>query len=88
MKLYMILGQNLLINMMSYPDRWNKRFRELEEYINEHSELPGTTTNKQLNSWMDNQKNRYRYKKDTMKKPEIYNLWSELINKYPELFCK
>jgi superfamily II DNA or RNA helicase len=71
---------------MTNAEKWSKQYIELTEYISTYNELPKPTTSKKLNSWMDSQKNRYKYKTDNMKIKESYDLWTELIQKYPELF--
>ncbi len=73
----------------NYIEKWYDKLNELKTYINENNKLPLTQSeNKYIRSlgrWLSNQRYNYKKKIHSMEIPEIYNNWSQFINKYKYL---
>ena len=69
---------------------WFSMLEKLEQFIKINNKIPKDTyknkEEKQLCSWMYNQKNNYKKKINIMKNKEIRIVWNDFINKYTELF--
>jgi superfamily II DNA or RNA helicase len=77
---------------ISNEEQWKQTFEKLKEFMDENEKRPSSTSQnseeKFLGCWIGTQLKNYTMKKEIMKIPEIYNIWSEFINddKYKEYF--
>ncbi len=71
---------------------WINTLEEVKKYIDEHNEIPSTTSKdhklKILGNWINTQKTNYKSKNQIMKDSTIYDTWNIFIddNKYKEYF--
>jgi len=71
---------------------WINKLELVKKYIDENNKKPSTTYKnneiKILGSWISNQQQNYKSKKNIMENENIYNLWTEFINndKYKKFF--
>ena len=79
-----IYDDNYKSYFLSDEENWNNTLKDIKQYIDTTNKLPSThDKNKQikiLGSWISNQKNNYRDKKNIMSNGEIYNKWTDFIN--------
>lgn len=68
----------------SWKTDWKKNLDQLEDYINKHEKLP--PSKEYLGQWMSDQKKYYKKKDKGMRDEEIYNLWTDFIEEYPDYF--
>ena len=69
---------------------WEKRLKEVKNYIVKYNERPSTHDKKQeikkLGYWISNQQNKYKKKNDIMKNKEIRNKWKKFVEEYRVYF--
>jgi len=71
---------------------WINKFNEVKKYIDENNKRPSQRDKnneiKILGSWISDQQQNYKSKKNIMEDENIYNLWTEFINdnKYKKFF--
>jgi len=69
-------------------EKWKIKFNRLKDYIYENKKRPSQHSNdneeKLLGSWLSNQNNYYKSKKNRMKSREIYSLWSQFLEEYKD----
>jgi superfamily II DNA or RNA helicase len=74
--------------LLSNEKLWYQKFDQLKIYIKENNKLPSRSNKdnriKQLCSWLNNQKNYYKYIIKSMKNKEIYNNWTRFTEEYKE----
>jgi superfamily II DNA or RNA helicase len=65
---------------------WEKRLKEVKEYIDKHKKRP--SQKQKIGIWLSNQTTNYKDNKKSMKDENIRKLWEEFINddKYKEYF--
>lgn len=71
---------------------WKKQHNKVCKFIDKHGKIPSTTTKdtteKTLVNWTNSQKKKYdprgpAFSKEGMKNPDIWQIWTETIQKYP-----
>lgn len=74
--------------MVSFDEKWFKKFEELKIFITKNKKLPSKhlENTKLLGKWLSTQQNIYRRKLDCMKDESRYNLWSQFLEDYKEYF--
>jgi superfamily II DNA or RNA helicase len=74
--------------LKNFDDFWYKSFADLKTFIDYNKKLPckrsSDTNEKQLGSWLTNQKNNYKNKDRAMNDKIKYNLWEKFIKEYKE----
>jgi superfamily II DNA or RNA helicase len=74
---------------LSNEENWFENKNKVEEYIQQHNELPSKHKDmniKSLGVWISNQKKNYKKMEQIMKNEEIRNEWETFIEKYHHLF--
>ena len=76
--------------LISKDEKWDHNFDELKEFINKNNKKP-TSDSKQKNEktlgqWLQAQMNHYKNKDSGMKNEERYDLWTNFLENYKELF--
>jgi superfamily II DNA or RNA helicase len=78
------------VYFQSNEDNWNDIFNKVKLYINNNNKRPSNHDKnleiKQLGAWLGMQQQNYKNKEHIMVNEEIYNKWSEFINKYKIYF--
>jgi len=76
--------------VISNDELWNHKLIQLKEFIDTHKRTPRKESKngeeKQLGTWLSDQKYNYTKKKNIMKKGEIYDKWTQLITDYSKYF--
>jgi superfamily II DNA or RNA helicase len=71
-------------------DLWKQRLDNVKIYIDKNNQLPIRSDEnddvKRLNRWVIHQRIIAQSRKQIMKNPEIYDLWTEFIEKYKKYF--
>ena len=74
----------------SNEENWNIVLGNIETFIIANKKRPSNHSKnkeeKQMGAWISNQQNNYKNKINIMKNQEIYNNWTEFINKHTEYF--
>jgi superfamily II DNA or RNA helicase len=71
---------------------WNNKLQQVKKYIDENNKRPPESNKnneiKQLGSWISHQQKNYAVKKEIMKNKNIYDQWTQFINrdKYSQYF--
>ena len=73
-------------NFISDEEKWYNKFEELKGFINLHKKLPSKNEEEKLHSWLENQKNKYKYDKGIIKDEYKKKLWKIFIEEYKEYF--
>jgi hypothetical protein len=77
---------------LSNQQLWLNNLKEVEEYLFKNNKRPSLKDNnieiKKLNMWISQQQSNYKNNKNIMLDKEIYNKWTEFINKYNKYFKK
>ena len=72
--------------LLSNEEVWYQKFDQLKIYIKENNNLPSRCNKdnniKHLTNWFQDQKKKYKNKKESMKNEEIYNSWTQFIEEY------
>lgn len=67
---------------------WYEKLEQVKKYIDENKKLPSQHDKdkeiKQLGTWISNQKQNYKNKKEIMNKELIYNAWTNFLTEYKE----
>ena len=76
--------------LISKDEKWDHKFDELKEFINKNNKKP-TSDSKQKNEktlgqWLSQQMNYYKNKDWRIKNEERYDLWTNFLEDYKELF--
>ena len=78
------------IYFLSNEDEWFELFNKVKLYIDTNNKRPSKHDKnleiKQLGAWLGMQQQNYKNKEHIMVNEEIYNKWSEFINKYKIYF--
>ena len=73
---------------LSNEEIWFDNFNNLKNYIDKNKKRPSSGDKdkeiKQLASWIGTQQQKYKNKEKIMSNEEIYNEWTQFINKYEE----
>ncbi len=89
---------NLLYNLFNekkeyfktIDEIWYEHLNELKIFISEKNKLPVDSSKdpyeKKLGGWLSHQKENYKKKHQKMNEEVFYNIFTDLINKYSELF--
>ena len=74
----------------SYENNWYNSLNQVKEYIDKNKKRPSYYNKdkeiKQLGCWINTQQKKYIKKKNIMKDENIYNEWTQFINKYENYF--
>jgi len=74
----------------SNEEHWNNNLQQLKKYIDNNNKRPSQEDKnkeiKQLANWVNCQQQNYNKKEHIMINIEIYNKWTEFIDKYKEYF--
>ena len=74
---------------ISLNEQWNDKFNNLKQFINENKRRPNTKIKNEegiLGRWLGTQSQNYKNKKDGMKDETQYNIWTNFMNEYKQLF--
>jgi superfamily II DNA or RNA helicase len=78
--------------LLNKEEIWQNTFEQLKLFINQNKKCPSQhSTNKQekqLGSWLNQQKIKYKKKADGMKDETRYNQWTEFLEEYKQYFSK
>jgi len=82
---------NYIIGIKEYRSiTWNTKLEKVKQYIEINKIRPSSKSLdkkiKNLGQWIIYQTYNYKNKKEIMKNPNIYNLWTEFITEYKEYF--
>jgi len=76
--------------LLNFEELWNDNFQKLKNYIDENKRRPTHDSKdkyeKLLSSWVSNQKNNYKIKKDGMKIQARCHRWKQFLEEYMEYF--
>jgi SAM-dependent methyltransferase len=74
----------------SDKEKWNEKMQELKMFININKKRPSTiskiTNECIIGRWCNHQSSNYKKKSDSMKDPEIYSQWTQLLEEYKQYF--
>ena len=78
---------------LTEEDEWHINFNKLIHFINTHKKTPNKRSNcvdeKKLGDYMTRQNQNYNKKTRKMAIPEIYDKWTQFLNKYSDILkCK
>ena len=66
-------------HFISNEEEWNEKLDELKKYIDKYNKTPIQSGKETLGKWLSHQLQNYKLKEQIMKKPEIYNIWTQFI---------